>query len=106
MDWTSIKIKNIKRVSPLNSDEFNLIWRLLSESKTRFSLEHLKVWVQTIPELLKIIYLWSKCINLNTLKLNYRTEINQDDRKKVKEALSVLTTKIWILSELVVGNML
>ena len=67
-----VQLSNNAVFSLLSPDYLELICKLLSMSKTRFTLKYMYLEFRKLSECLKVLSLWERCFDLNWLILLYK----------------------------------
>ena len=78
--YSKIKIDKIHIQSILDENEYNLICKLLSFKGVKSSINRISLHLSTLSELLNILDLWCKLVQIEILQLFYKYADLPEDR--------------------------
>ena len=84
LDLNKFSFSSIKIDDELSSEELNLIWKLISSRRTRFSITYISIKLSKISEWLSVLALCTDCIELQTISLKYFVKDVKYDAKEVE----------------------
>ena len=102
IEWRDIKLSSIWFRSLISRNEHQLIWKLLTNTKTQFTISSVKLYFEYLSEWIEVLLLLSFWPDIKYVELNYKESDVEDESSSISKTISDFTRVASIINTLII----